>query len=113
MDWLEDKITKWTRMINESAEPGIAKKVLVGCETLAKGTPEQRAEWSSKALERMTELVHDVEIRQKIMLGRSCVFTEEFGEEPLLKLRQIFVDTGSIEAVIDEMCTDTYKYARP
>ncbi|MBN2381205.1 hypothetical protein JXM67_15505 [candidate division WOR-3 bacterium] len=113
MGWLEDKIQKWTRLIEEHTGQGISEKVLAGEGILAQATPEQRAEWSLQAMERFRELVPDLKVRERIMVERSCVFTEEFGEEPLLKLRQIYADTGSIEAVIDEMCADTYKYARP
>jgi len=113
MGWLEDKMIKWDRLIEKNSGSGIAEKVLAGGEILAAATPEQRAEWFRKAMERFTELIPDLKVRERIMLERSCVFTDEFGEEPLLKLRQIYTDTGSIQAVIEEMYRDNYKYARP
>lgn len=113
MGWLESKLEKWARKITEYAGPGISEKVLAGGEILTNGTPEQRAEWSQQAIQRLAELVSDPKVREKIMLERSCVFVEEFGSEPLLKLRQIYKDTGSVDAVIDEMCADRCKYAKP
>lgn len=113
MGWLESKLDKWARKITENAGPGISEKVLAGSEILANGTPEQRAEWSRQAMERLSELVPDIKTREKMMLDRSCVFIEEFGEESLLKLRKVFAETGSVEAVIEEMCRDSYKFAKP
>jgi hypothetical protein len=112
MGWLEDKLAKWERNIEEHAGPGISEKVLEGAETLAGGTPEQRAEWSRTAMERLLELVPDAETGERIMTDRACVFVEEFGEEPLLKLRSIFKEEG-LDAALETMCRDTYKYAKP
>jgi hypothetical protein len=112
MGWLEDKLAKWNRNIDEHAGPGISEKILEGAEILTDGTPEQRAEWSRIAMERLAELVPDVEVRERIMTDRACVFVEEFGEEPLLKLRNIFKEKG-VDAVLETMCQDTYKYAKP
>lgn len=113
MGWLEDKMNKWGQRIEEYAGQGISEKVLAGCEKLGDCAAGELARWTRSAMQTLAELVPDEKIRQKIMLDRSCVFTEEFGEEPLLKLRQIYHDTGSVEAVIEEMCRDRYKYARP
>ena len=113
MGWLGDKLAKWARKITENAGSGIREKVLEGHEILATASPEERAEWSRQAMERLAELVPDPKIREKIMVDRSCVFIEEFGSEPLLKLRKVFAETGSVEAVIEEMCRDNYKYAKP
>jgi hypothetical protein len=113
MGWLEEKMKKWGAKIDEYAGKDFCNRVLEGCEKLGDCAPDERARWTRSAMATLAELVPDEEIRQKIMLDRSCVFTEEFGEEPLLKLRRIYHDTGSVEAVIEEMCRDTYKYARP
>ncbi len=113
MGWIEDKIAKWVRLIDEHAGKDTGEKVVEGWERLSEATPEQRAEWTARATKKLEELVPDLAARRRIMLERSCVFVEEFGEEPLLKLRRIYKDTGSLDAVIDQMCKDSYKYARP
>ncbi len=89
MGWLEEKIAKWARLIDEHAGPGISERVLEGHENLAEVSPEERAAWSRLAMERLAEAVADVATREKIMEGRACVFVEEFGEEPLLELRKV------------------------
>lgn len=112
MGWLEEKLAKWKRNVDEYAGPRISDIILEGSEILADGTPEQRAEWSRTAMERLAELVPDPEVREKIMTDRACVFVEEFGEEPLLKLRRIFKEED-LDAVLETMGQDTYKYAKP
>jgi hypothetical protein len=113
MGWLEDKMAKWARLIDEHGGPGISEKVLAGHEGLADATPEKRAAWSLGAMERLAEAVPDLGAREKIMDRRACVFVEEFGEEPLLELRQIYHETGELEAVFEAMARDREKHSRP
>lgn len=113
MGWLEDKMAKWARLIDEHGGPGASEKVLEGHEGLGEADPEERAEWSRRAMERLAEAVPDVGTREKIMDGRACVFVEEFGEEPLLKLRKIYQETGGVEAVFEAMARDREKHGRP
>lgn len=113
MTWLEDKIAKWARLITEHAGPDAAQRVLEGHQNLGGMTPEERAAWSRKAMLRLEEVIPDLETRKTIMAGRSCVFIEEFGEEPLIKLREIYRRTDDLEAVFDAMAKDREKYSRP
>lgn len=113
MAWIEDKIAKWTRLINEHAGPGVGERVLEGHQNLDGMTPEERAAWSRKAMLRLEEVIPNLETRKTIMADRGCVFVEEFGEEPLLKLREIYRKTGDLEAVFDAMAGDRAKYTRP
>lgn len=113
MGWLEDKITKWARLIDEHAGPGISERVLEGHENLADASPEERAAWSRRAMERLAELVPDVATREKIMERRACVFVEEFGDEPLLELRKIYQEAGGVDAVFEAMARDPEKHSRP
>ena len=113
MGWLQDKMAKWARLVDEQGGPGISDKILKGHESLAEASPEERAAWSRVAMERLAEAVSDVGVREKIMEGRACVFVEEFGEEPLLKLRKIYQETGGVEAVFEAMARDREKHSRP
>jgi hypothetical protein len=113
MGWLEDKMAKWARLIDEYAAPGASEKVLAGHEGLTEATPEGRAAWSLGAMERQTEAVPDARARENIMDRRACVFVEEFGEEPLLELRKIYRETGGVEAVFEAMARDREKHSRP
>jgi hypothetical protein len=111
--WLEDKVAKWARLIDECGGPGAAEEVLAGYERLAEATPEGRAAWSLGAMERLAEAIPDIGTRERIMDGRGCVFIEEFGEEPLLKLRKIYRETGDLETVFEAMACDREKHTRP
>jgi hypothetical protein len=113
MGWLEDKMAKWGRLIDEYGGPGLSESVLEGHEGLAEVTPEERAAWSRRATERLAEAVPNMATREKIMTARACVFVEEFGEEPLLELRKIYKETGDLEAVFDAMERDREKHTRP
>ena len=113
MAWIEDKIAKWVRLINEHAGPSAGERVLEGHQNLDGMTPEERAAWSRKAMLRLEEVIPDLATRKTIMADRGCVFVEEFGEEPLLKLRDIYRKTGDLEAVFDAMAGDRVKYTRP
>jgi hypothetical protein len=113
MGWLEDKMAKWGRLIGEHAAPGAAERVLEGHENLAEATPEERAAWSQRAMGRLAEAVPDLDAREKIMEGRACVFVEEFGDEPLLGLREIYKKAGGVDAVFEAMARDREKHSRP
>lgn len=113
MAWLEDKVAKWARLIDEHAGSGISERVLEGHEGLAAASPEERAAWSRRAMERLAEAVADVATREKIMERRACVFVEEFGDEPLLELRKIYKETGGVDAVFEAMARDREKHSRP
>lgn len=113
MGWLEDKMAKWARLIDEHGGPGISEKVLEGHTGLADATPGERAAWSLGAMERLLEAIPDIDTCAKIMEGRACVFVEEFGEEPLLELRKIYQETGGVEGVFEAMARDREKHTRP
>jgi hypothetical protein len=112
MGWLEDKVEKWGRKIREFGGAAKSEKVLEGHEGLAEATPEGRAEWSRRAMERLAEVLPDEAARAEIMGARACVFAEEFGEEPLLELRAIYRKDG-LEAVFEAMERDREKHSRP
>jgi hypothetical protein len=113
MGWLEEKMAKWGRLIDERAGKGAGERVLEGHENLAEASPEERAAWSRQAMERLAEVVSDVATREKIMEGRACVFVEEFGDEPLLELRKIYKKTGGVDAVFEAMARDREKHSSP
>ncbi len=113
MGWLEEKVAKWARLIDEHAGPGVSERVLDGHRELAEASPEERAAWSRLAMERLAEAVADVATREKIMERRACVFVEEFGDEPLLELRRIYKETGGVDGVFEAMARDPEKYSRP
>ena len=113
MGWLEEKTAKWARLIDEHAAPGISEQVLEDHDNLAEASPEERAAWSRRAMERLAEAVPEVATREKIMERRACVFVEEFGEEPLLELRRIYRGAGGVDAVFEAMARDREKHSRP
>lgn len=112
MGWLEDKMAKWARLIEERGGAGKSEQVLEGHEGLAEATPEGRAAWSREAMARLAEAVPDLAAREKIMADRACVFVEEFGEAPLLELREVFKE-GGVEAVCEAMARDREKHSKP
>jgi hypothetical protein len=112
MGWIEDKMAKWARLIDSHSGQGISQEVLAGKEILVEASAEQRAEWTQNAMERLVSFVPDSEACEKIMTNRSCVFIEEFGQEPLLKLREIYHKDG-VDGVLQAMSADTYKYEKP
>ena len=112
MGWYDDKVEKWGRKIQEFGGAAKSERVLRGHECLAEATPGERAEWSRRAMECLAEVLPDEAARAEIMGARSCVFMEEFGEEPLLQLRKAYREHG-LGAVFDAMEQDPEKHNRP
>lgn len=112
MGWLEDKVDKWKSIIDARAGAGRGEAVVSGWKE-AGGDPEKLAMWSACAMARLEELVPDAAARREIMLDRSCVFTEEFGDERILALRKIYDETGDIEAVLRAMRDDRERFGKP
>jgi hypothetical protein len=112
MGWLADKVNKWKTAIDARAGAGKGDIVTAGWQGLG-DDPAALAAWSDQAMARLAEQVPDPAARQRIMLERSCVFTEEFGDEPILKLRKLYAETGDVEAVLDAMRSDRERFGQP
>ena len=112
MGWLEDKIIKWQAAIDAIGGPGRGDMVTAGWEGLG-DDPDKLAAWTGAAMARLAEQVPDPEDRQRIMLDRACVFTEEFGDERILKLRKLYAETGAVEAVLAAMREDRERFGQP
>ncbi len=112
MGWLEDKVNKWVAAIDARAGAGKGEQVTAGWEEAGKD-PEKLASWSACAMARLEELVPDAAARREIMLDRSCVFTEEFGDDRILALRKIYTETGEVEAVLTAMREDRERFGKP
>lgn len=82
-----------------------------GSQCLKEADEARRAQWFAAALKRLEAEIPDIAIRQKILTGCSCVFTDEFGEEALLPFRKIYQETGSVQKVLDAMRRDRSKFA--
>jgi hypothetical protein len=64
-------------------------------------------------MERLMTAVPDQAAREEIMQGRSCVFTEEFGEDPIAALAALFTETRSVDTVLAAMCSSRDKFGHP
>jgi hypothetical protein len=112
MSWLEDKTKKWAALIDRHAVPGQGNAVTAGYERVP-DRPEEYAVWSEAAMERLQSAVPDRAVREAIMQGRACVFSEEFGEGPIASLAALFAQTKSVDAVLDAMCASKDKFGHP
>jgi hypothetical protein len=112
MGWLEDKIIKWQAAIDARGGAGKGDNVVAGWQSVG-DDPEALAEWSAQAMVRLAQQVPDSSARQKIMLDRSCVFTEEFGDEAILALRRLYHETGQVEEVLRSMRENKERFGQP
>jgi len=112
MTWLEDKVAKWGASIEKYAGAEGRARVLEGHDSLAAAPAEDRAAWSRGVMERLAAAVPDEGCRAAIMTERSCVFVDEFGAGPLEKLRALYRETASVDAVLAEMAADPAKHGR-
>jgi hypothetical protein len=112
MSWLSDKIHRWEESIDRHAGCGRSCRVTKGWEELTGDLPAL-AEWSEKAQERLEAEVPDEAARRVIMLERSCIFVEEFGDADIVKLRELFAETGSVERVVEAMRENGDRFGRP
>jgi hypothetical protein len=112
MGWLEDKVEKWKAAIDARAGSRKGEGVTAGWEEAGKD-PEKLASWTACAMRRLEETVPDIGQRREIMLDRSCVFTEEFGDEKILALRKIWTETGDVESVLRAMRDDRERFGQP
>lgn len=112
MSWLSDKIRRWEESIDRHAGCGRGFHVTEGWEGLT-NDPPSLAEWSEKAQERLEAEVPDEAARRGIMLERSCIFVEEFGDADIVRLRELFAETGSVEKVVVAMRENGGRFGRP
>lgn len=112
MGWLEDKVEKWEKAIDSRAGSGKGEGVTAGWKEAGKD-PEKLATWTAGAMQRLAEAVPDIVQRREIMLDRSCVFTEEFGDERILALRKLYQETGDVEEVLKAMRQDRERFGQP
>ncbi|MCD4732616.1 hypothetical protein K8R78_00075 [bacterium] len=106
MDWLDSKLKKWERVIEAAAGEAVRREVMTGVEVVPAMEPKAMALWTKGAMERLSRLVTDLELRRRILVGFSCEHTEEFGEEPTRRMRDLYRETGSVEAVLGAMRAD-------
>ncbi len=106
MDWLTSKLQKWERVIEANAGETVRQKVMTGFEAVPTMEPKAMALWTKAAIERLNELVPDIELRRLILAGFSCEHTDEFGEEPTQRMRKLYQETGSVEVVVEAMRAD-------
>jgi hypothetical protein len=111
MSWLADKMRKWAAQIDRHA-PGQGKKVTAGYDRVP-DRPEEYAVWSEKAMERLMTAVPVQAAREEIMQGRSCVFTEEFGDSQIAALAALFTETKNVDTVLEAMCSSRDKFGHP
>ena len=102
MGWLADKVQKWRDSIDRHGGAGKGARVTEGWEDSTSDL-EAIARWSEAAQKRLAAEVRDGEARRRIMLERSCVFVEEFGNDDIKKLRELYRETASPEAVLSAM----------
>lgn len=112
MGWLGDKVDKWKAAIDARTGAGKGEVVTSGWKEAGQD-PEKLATWTACAMARLAEIVPDPEKRREIMLDRSCVFTEEFGDERILALRKLYQDTGDVEEVLKAMRQDRERFGKP
>lgn len=103
MSWLEDKRERWRRGISAVAGVRAADEVLAGWDDLAALEPPRRAEWMIAALGRLERVMPNEAARRAFLNSVSCTYVEEFGSEPLVRMRELYRRTGDIAAVVAEM----------
>jgi len=112
MSWLSDKIRRWQESIDRRAGEGIGSRVTEGWDGLTNDLAGIAC-WSSGAQERLAEEVPDPGARREIMQERSCRFVEEFGDADIAKLRDLYRETGSAEAVVRSMRENPDRFGTP
>jgi hypothetical protein len=112
MGWLADKLRKWEEAIDREAAPGAGSRVTAGGDGLT-ADPAVLSRWTAEAMERLAAEVPDPAARRRIMLDRSCVFAEEFGDADLDALRALFQETGSAPAVVSAMRENPDRFGDP
>lgn len=112
MGWLSDKMKKWEKSVDCHAGCNMGCKVIQGWEVPGDDL-HKLALWSEEAQERLGTLIKDSELRKTIMLDRSCVFSEEFGDSELVSLHRLYTETKSVPAVIDAMCKNEARFGTP
>ncbi len=112
MSWLSDKIRRWEESIDRLAGCGSGARVTEGWQMLS-NDPPSLAEWSEKAQERLAMEVPDEAARRSIMLERSCIFVEEFGDADIVELQKLYTATGSAEKVVEAMRDHPERFGKP
>lgn len=112
MGWLSDKMRKWEEAVDREASPGAGGRVTAGWDGVP-ADPGALSRWTAGAMERLAAEVPDPAARRRIMLDRSCVFAEEFGNADLEALRTLFLETGSAEAVVKSMRENPDRFGDP
>lgn len=112
MSWLADKMRKWEASIDRRAGHGAGSRVTAGWSDLTDDL-EKIAVWSREAQARLASEVPDESARREVMLERSCVFTEEFGDADIVKLRTLYRETGSAETVVRAMRENPGRFGDP
>jgi hypothetical protein len=112
MGWLADKMRKWRESTDRHGGTGKGARVVEGWEALTDDLGAI-ARWSEGAQRRLSEEVPDAEARRLIMLERSCVFTEEFGDEDILQMRVLYRETGSLDTVLAAMRDNAGRFGEP
>jgi hypothetical protein len=112
MSWLSDKMRKWEESVDRHAGCGRGCRVTEGWQGLT-DDPSILAGWSEEAQQRLEAEVPDEAVRRRIMLERSCVFVEEFGDEDIGKLQRLFSETGSLERVVEAMRQSGDRFGDP
>jgi hypothetical protein len=112
MGWLADKMRKWRESTDRHGGAGKGARVVEGWDALTDDL-EEIARWSEGAQRRLADEVPDAGVRRRIMLERSCVFTEEFGEDDIVQMRDLYRGTGSFEAVVRAMRENAGRFGEP
>lgn len=103
MSWLEDKRERWRLGITEVVGERAAVEVLDGWDDLVALEPPRRAEWMIAALGRLERVMPNEAARRAFLKSVSCTYVEEFGSEPLMRMRELYRRTGDIADVVAEM----------
>jgi hypothetical protein len=112
MSWLSDKMKRWEESVDRRAGEGTGRRVTAGWEELT-GDLAELAGWSGGAQERLAAEVPDRAERCAIMQERSCRFVEEFGDADIVKLRDLYLETGSPEEVVRAMRDHPARFGDP
>lgn len=111
MTWLENKIDKWMKNIERYTDTHTSAKIMDGSDILKEASDKERAEYFEKTMNKLEREIPDEETRENILSSCSCVFTEEFGDELILELREIYKNTVKIEKVLERMKQYPGKFA--
>jgi hypothetical protein len=112
LSWLSEKMKRWEESIDRNSAPGKGHGVVAGWDSLT-NDGARLAEWSEGAQERLAAAVPDEAARRRTMVERCCTFVEEFGDEDIRKLRDIYRETGSVEQVLKSMRENGSRFGDP